>query len=238
MFDLEKIHATAMKAGKLLSRLAKPLATFSTLAALVFAGLSFRQSGAQVQLARRQALADRIGDIGAAAASCAQESSDTTRQLSPAYVWKELCTARSLAYEVLVQDLIIAAADPRFLSAGAPTEISIHVEDALVRELVQVTWSFDRGARDTSLEDRCRMRGLVTATYMLAHSSGASAPGVTFSEEFEDQLSGHRQDVALAIDVDHSQRFLALAAKLEELAPAQQCKDLAVGSTLFGTAAQ
>lgn len=235
--DFAQIRATAVKASELFGRLAKPLATFSTLAALVFAGLSFRQSGAQIQMARRQALADRIGDIGAAAAACAQLPADTTRRLSPAYVWKELCPARSLAYEVLVQDLIIAAADPRFLSAGPATEISIHVEDALVRELLRVTASLEMHARGAPAEDRCRMRGLATATYMLAHSSGASTDRAFF-DEFEDQVRGHRQELEAAIDVEHSQRFLKLAAKLEELAPSRQCTSLRVGSSLFGTSQQ
>ncbi len=162
----------------------------------------------QADLARKQARVAEISGFARLASECRTQAPGSAR--SPTDVWEELCTARRLAYGVLLNDLIRKLAEDGrpLVNQRAAKELSIHLEDGLVRELKAKAASVLRRMQsdpNASAEDMCRIRQVFVAIYMFPH------PGSDFGEEVRE----HREDVAAHADEAHARRLLEFNDILE-----------------------
>ena len=203
--------------------------------ALAISFVQLGQAARDYERARQEALRAEIAEFGNLAVQCDRPERPTSKW-EPAGLWTELCGARRLAYEIMVYDMMRLTGGPKpsLLETVVPEYASIHLEDALVRELVAVaeaTVVRKRQKRMTGVDDPCRARGLLLATYMMAHAwPKENQSSKCMSRQYEDQVKKHRDAVAREEDLAHARRFLRFAKLLDALAT--DCPDPTCGELL------
>lgn len=209
-------------------RWATLVAVVSSAAAIVFAAVNAWQAHRQLGLAVDQSRADQVSSFAGLSSSCTTGHEDAPRPL-PADtldLWENLCGARQLATEIIINDLLVTDREEQpLVNRTAARQLSIDLEDALVREVLAVARTVRQADQEglLSTEDVCRARHMLASVYLIQHAQadwGMEHELLNaFRQEMEAQVVNHRRDVENAespLEKAHGERFLELAELLED----------------------
>lgn len=213
-------------------RLANIATTAGVIGALIFSGLNSWQASQQALQAKQANVLSRQQSLAAQLSQFAELAKDTDlgrqrTQLSPAVAkytpadaWSDLYKARNIAYQILIHDLFFdaAAADKTLVNRPAIRQISIHLEDAFVRELLAASGIITRSIRAhgvSSDEDPCRIRLMLFSLYLIVH------PNATVDRDIPQAINAEKSDHENPSnkDAQHGKRFSEFYQRVEKISP-------------------
>jgi len=213
-------------------RLANIATTAGVISALIFSGLNSWQASQQASqakqanvLSRQQSLAAQLSQFAELAKDADPERqrtklSPSVAKYSPADAWSDLYRARNIAYQILIHDLFFdaAAADKTLINRPAIRQISVHLEDAFVRELLaasNVIMQSIRARGVSSDEDPCRIRLMLFSLYLIVHpnaAGGSDIPQAIDAEKIDHESPSNK-------DAQHGKRFSEFYQRVEKISP-------------------
>lgn len=130
-----------------------------------------------------------------------QERSSPSEHIN---VWRDLCEARVLSYEIITDDVLRATAATKgsLINLESIRQLSIQLEDGLVRELRTKADKFEKTRCKFSYEERRRVQEMFKAVYLL------DKPDSTFVTAIEE----HNKERS-----EHAAAFMGFATLVEKI---------------------
>jgi hypothetical protein len=185
--------------------------TWAQIVTACAAVVGFVWIGTQVWYARANLQFQSVTSYALLTSACRQQVASTPTPSSlQIKLWNDLCEARVLSHEIVINDLLRATASHSLINLKSAQDLSVQLEDGVVRELNARARIFLESKRPTCTltdDELHRVQEVFKAVYMF------DKPRKTFDSE----IDSHKEDKKQHSDSEHATAFLSFVEAVQDI---------------------